>query len=354
MRIAPADVRGVGRGESAADGVIAKLGAADSRNWSGRGEVASRDKRQAAPFRKQDEPAAEPKKPGRKSGRRHGPHAHRSVPPRIDETYDVPLPQPCPHCGEHRRAGNARRGAISNRDSAHGDLSPLRRACRHVRTLWPDGGRPSCLANHAARGAAASQLGANVHAVLAILNKELGLSHGKSVKLLGTLFPELTIARGTSVRSIARTAERCAPAYEQLRNDLRGSPQVVPDETGWRVGRPHGLVACLRQPTGNVLRDRSDAEPRTGRTTAGVDWSGTLVHDGWSVYDRFTQAFHQQCVPHLQRRCQELLETAVRGAVRLPRAVLALIDRAVCVAASLAWPSPQRRRLGRARLGPGV
>ena len=60
----------------------------------------------------------------------------------------------------------------------------------------------------------------------------------------------------------------------------------------------------------------------------GLDWSGTLVHDGWSVYDRFTRAFHQQCVRHLQRRCQELLETAVRGAVRLPRAVLALIDRA--------------------------
>ena len=32
-------------------------------------------KRQAAPFRKQDQPMAEPKKPGRKSGTRHGPHA---------------------------------------------------------------------------------------------------------------------------------------------------------------------------------------------------------------------------------------------------------------------------------------
>ncbi len=59
-------------------------------------------KRQAAPFRKQDEPAAEPKKPGRKSGRRHGPHAHRSVPPRIDETYDVPLPEQCGHCGSRQ------------------------------------------------------------------------------------------------------------------------------------------------------------------------------------------------------------------------------------------------------------
>ena len=39
-------------------------------------------------------------------------------------------------------------------------------------------------------------------------------------------------------------------------------------------------------------------------------------------------AAHQQCLAHLQRRCQRLLETASRGAVRFPRAVLALVDRA--------------------------
>jgi transposase len=60
----------------------------------------------------------------------------------------------------------------------------------------------------------------------------------------------------------------------------------------------------------------------------GRDWSGTLIHDGWSTYDGFEQAFHQQCVGHLQRRCRELLETAVRGAVLLPRRVLALCDEA--------------------------
>ncbi len=52
------------------------------------------------------------------------------------------------------------------------------------------------------------------------------------------------------------------------------------------------------------------------------------MHDGWSVYDRFRKAAHQQCLGHLQRRCELLLETAVRGAVRLPRAVLGLIDLA--------------------------
>ncbi len=39
-----------------------------------------------------------------------------------------------------------------------------------------------------------------------------------------------------------RTSERCAPAYEQLRIDLRGAAEVAPDETGWRVG---GRLAWL-------------------------------------------------------------------------------------------------------------
>src|SRR5512145_987925 len=60
-------------------------------------KLSRESKRQAAPFRKQDQPAADPKKPGRKSGRRHGPHAQRAVPPRIDATYDVPLPPQCPY-----------------------------------------------------------------------------------------------------------------------------------------------------------------------------------------------------------------------------------------------------------------
>jgi transposase len=285
-------------------------------------------KRQAAPFRKQDQPAAVPKTPGRKPGRRHGPHAHRSVPPRIDETYDVPLPKQCPRCGK----GRVRETHVAPQYQTEIPRSVIyRRFDVHVGMCQHCGhavhGRHA-LQTSTARGAAASQLGPNVHAVLAIMNKQLGLSHGKCVKLLSTLFEGLTLARGTSARSIARTAERSEGAYEQLRQDIRGSPQVVPDETGWRVG---GRTAWLHAFVGqretcyvvDPTRSGKPAEQLLGR-----DWSGTLVHDGWSVYDRFRQAAHQQCLAHLQRRCEELLETAVRGAVRLPRAVLGLIDRA--------------------------
>ena len=285
-------------------------------------------KRQAAPFRKQDEPAAEPKKPGRKKGKRHGPHAHRSVPPWIDETYDVPLPDDCPHCGGqhlHETHVDAQYQTEIPRQVIYRRFDVHLGACGDCgRTVQ---GRHE-LQTSTARGAAASQFGPRVHAALAFFNKQLGLSHGKGVKLLGTLFEGLSIARGTSARSIQRTAKRCEPAYEQIGRDLRGASEVAPDETGWRVaGRTAWLHAFWSErATVYVIDPTRSHEP--AEKLLGLDWPGTLVHDGWSVYDRFTRAAHQQCLAHLTRRCRELLETAVRGAVRFPRAVLAIIDQA--------------------------
>jgi len=290
-------------------------------------EERRRGKRQAAPFSK-GAPVEEPKPPGRKAGKRHGPHAHRSAPPRIDETYDAPLPPTCPHCASLQ----VYETHVAVQYQTEIPQAVIYRQFDVRVGACADCGRTvqgrHALQTSLARGAAASQLGPNVHALLAVLNKELGLSHGKSVKLLRTLFPELRLARATSIRSVLRTAERCTAAYEQLRIDVRGAAEVAPDETGWRVG---GRLAWLhafvsRRATCYAIDPTRSHQP--AEQLLGLDWSGTLVHDGWSVYDRFASAFHQQCVRHLQRRCQELLETAVRGAVRLPRAVLSLVDRA--------------------------
>jgi len=63
----------------------------------------------------------------------------------------------------------------------------------------------------------------------------------------------------------------------------------------------------------------------------GLDYAGILNHDGWSSYDRFTKAWHQQCLAHPLRRAEALLETATRGAVRFPRQVIELIQEALAV-----------------------
>jgi transposase len=53
----------------------------------------------------------------------------------------------------------------------------------------------------------------------------------------------------------------------------------------------------------------------------GLDYDGTMIHDGWSPYDQFSKALHQQCLNHLLRRADNMAATATRGAVCFPRRV---------------------------------
>ena len=57
----------------------------------------------------------------------------------------------------------------------------------------------------------------------------------------------------------------------------------------------------------------------------GLDYDGTMIHDGWSPYDQFVVAHHQQCLQHLLRRCDGMAATATRGAVCYPRRVAELL-----------------------------
>src|SRR5262249_2032152 len=61
----------------------------------------------------------------------------------------------------------------------------------------------------------------------------------------------------------------------------------------------------------------------------GRGWSGQMVHDGFSSYDRFRQATHQQCLGHVLRRLREMLGQASRGAVRYPRQLIQLFTEAI-------------------------
>jgi transposase len=160
---------------------------------------------------------------------------------------------------------------------------------------------------------------------MSVLNKRLGLSHGKIAWMFQKVFG-LKIDRSTSARSAIRTARRLAAAYDQIRDDVRAAAEVTPDETGWRVAGGKAWLhafATVRTTCYEIDPTRSgDVAERL----LGLDWSGRLVHDGWSVYDRFSSAIHQQCNAHLLNRCKELLEVARRGAARLPLSVKRLLQ----------------------------
>src|SRR6516164_1515993 len=203
-------------------------------------DKAQRDgKRQAAPFAK-GPPKPEPKPPGRKHDPDYGPKAHRQPPAHIDEVHEAPLPEVCPDCegplDETRIAQQYQveipRKPIHRQFNIH--IGQCRRCRRRVQGRHP-------LQTSDALGAAASQLGPDAQAAIVELNKQGGLSHGKVVRCLESLFG-IPLSRGGSVHTVLRAAARCEPAYAAIRQTVGQSEWVVPDETGWRVG---GLPAWL-------------------------------------------------------------------------------------------------------------
>ncbi len=78
----------------------------------------------------------------------------------------------------------------------------------------------------------------------------------------------------------------------------------------------------------------------------GIDWSGTLVHDGWASYDAFEEACHQQCQAHVLRRAHELEETTSGRAKTFPRQVIDLFKASLALRDRFAAqpPNPARRQ----------
>lgn len=305
-------------------------------------------KRQAAPFSK-GAPTPHPKPPGRRGGRRHGRHGHRVPPAVIDEVIAVPLPRHCPSChgaiAETRVAAQVQedlpivRPHIRRFDVSVGRC---RRCGRRVQGRHP-------LQTTDALGAASTHLGPQAVALIVVLNKQLGLSHGKIATLLRDWFG-LRVRPSAVTHALHRAARQAAPTYDTLRAQVRGSPVVSPDETSWKVGGQLWwlwVFATARTVVYAIQAGRGFAE---AAAVLGADYDGVLVRDGWAPYRQFVQAGHQTCLAHLIRRCHEIADAHPRAA--WPREVQAVLQDALAVRDRLAAAeiSAQGAAVARGRL----
>jgi transposase len=152
-------------------------------------------------------------------------------------------------------------------------------------------------------GAAAAQLGAQVIALVVVLNKQLGLSFGKVTTLLQQLYG-LTVTRSGLVHAVHRAARQAGPTYDALCARVRGSPMVSPDETGWKVAGRLQWLWAFATPDTTVYRIQPGRGFEEAAAVLGADFAGVLVRDGWAPYRQFTAAAHQTCLAHLLRRCR--------------------------------------------------
>jgi transposase len=288
-------------------------------------------KRQAAPFSK-GPPKEHPKKPGRKAGSEHGRHGHRPPPPEesIDETLEAPLPEVCPDCG----------GDIQEDDDVDEQFQtdiptrPIRRKIRIHKGCCKTCGRRvrgrHPLQTSAATGAASSQIGPNAQASIVYLNKRCGMSYGKIADHLKEA-NGIDIKPSTATRIVLRAADKLQPVYDEIKESLPNAEVISPDETGWRNG---GRLVWLHawvtdQATCYVIDPHRSADAL--EKVIGLDYSGTLIHDGASTYDRFLEALHQQCVHHALRRAHKLAENLAGRNKLFPQQVIELLQGALAM-----------------------
>jgi transposase len=288
-------------------------------------------KRQAAPFSK-GPPKKKPRKPGRKSGEQHGDHGHRPPPDpaTVDEILDAPLPDGCPNCGgdvdethtDTIHQEEIRREPIRRRFTIHcGKCRRCGKTCRGRHRLQTSD----------ATGAAASQIGPDAQAAVVYLNKKSGMSYGKIADLMGQCFG-IRITRGAASQIVTRAARRLEPAHREIAEQLKAATHITPDETGWRIG---GQTVWLHAWVGDNGATLYRIDPQRSadalELVIGLHWSGSMTHDGFSSYDRFEDAAHEQCVDHALRRAHALLESQSGAARRFPQQVIDLLSEALDV-----------------------
>ncbi len=235
-------------------------------------------KRQAAPFSK-GAPTPAPKLSGRRAGQRHGRHGHRYPPTKIDERIDVLLPAACPDCG-----GRVVEDRVASQIQE--DLPVVRPYIRrfdvHVGHCDECGGRLQGrhpMQTTDALGAASTHLGPQAVALIVLLNKQLGLSHGKTAGLLRDWFG-LHVRPSGVTHALHRAARQAAPTYDALREQVRGSPVVSPDETSWKVAGHLWWLWAFATATTVVYAIQRGRGFAQAAAVLGADFGGVLVRDG--------------------------------------------------------------------------
>jgi transposase len=135
-----------------------------------------------------------------------------------------------------------------------------------------------------------------------------------------------------SVGAIVGASHRVAAAGQRtvaaIQAQIRGSPAVQADETGWRENGVNGYVWGFSTPTAAYFTHGS-REGGMVDTVLGADFTGVLGSDFYAGYHHYPGE-HQRCWVHLLRDIHDLrvLYPKDRAVARWAKAVRAVYDRA--------------------------
>lgn len=236
------------------------------------------------------------KKPGQKEGHEG---ASRPIPDHVDEAKDATIDQ-CPDCG----------GIVSDIGKRERVIETIIPAKIHVKMIrvhryWcPCCGKvvdapvtdafPNC------------RFGLEVYLLVALMRYRIGMTYEKIREMLQIPYG-LDLSRGQLPQMMDRLASEFGDYYNDLIQELRNSPSVNGDETGWRV---NGKGAWLWVFIGKgiaLYTIRRCRGKKVVKQILGKHYGGVLGSDFLSAYNLDGVA-QQKCHVHLKRDLKETAE----------------------------------------------
>ena len=117
--------------------------------------------------------------------------------------------------------------------------------------------------------------------------------------------------------------------HDAIKAHVASAPAVTMDETGWRIGGRGAWLWVAATDDATVYDVAQDRDFDAATNLVPADYAGTVVRDGWVVYNSYKEATHQTCVAHLLRRCHEMIEDLPAWARGTPRQVRDLLLEAL-------------------------
>jgi transposase-like protein len=256
-------------------------------------------------FVKLNLPRRRRRKPGRKAGHEA---ALRPVPTRIDHHQDVPLPTDrsrravCPHCKcplvrrrRHRRIVEDLIPSAVETTCYHTHSGYCPRCRKRIESRAPEQ-PPAANLPH-------GQLGINALATAAILRVRHRLPFRQIAQLLKDM-PGLSISPGGLVKQIKRLSRWLDGKYQDLIRQMRASPHVHVDETGWRIDGKNFWLWAFTDPTFTLYHVDESRGGKVPLKLLGKAFGGTVIADFYGAYDQLN-GNKQRCLTHLMREVKE-------------------------------------------------
>lgn len=241
---------------------------------------------------------ARPKKKGERKKRAHGFARKRTVAP--DRVVEHAVDR-CPDCGCALFGGTI----VRHREVIEIDLPPAvvtdhrlrKRVCPHCAR--------SCVPTVDAADGVVGQrrVGANLLALIATLHEESRMPVEGIQQHLATIFG-VRISVGAIADALRTVATRGTAQVEAIHEEIRQSPVVHADETGWREDGENRYAWLIATPTARYFAVGRRTTEKID-TILGKDFAGTLVTDFYAAYDHFPGE-KQRCWAHLLRDVKDL------------------------------------------------